>query len=139
MALGDKLKQARLDKGLTASEVAAVTRMKVQMIEDLEREDFSNVAATIYGKGFIRLYAEQVGLDSAPLIDEYLPRFVDAECRSRGVVLLAQAGRPGLAPDLARLRTGSRLRGSDAALCPGRFAGNTGKGVRACRTRPWPG
>lgn len=77
MALGDKLKQARLDKGLTASEVAAVTRMKVQMIDDLEREDFSKVAATIYGKGFIRLYAEQVGLDSAPLIEEYLTRFVD--------------------------------------------------------------
>lgn len=79
MALGSKLKNARLDRGLTASEVAAVTRMKVQMIEDIEREDFSKVAATIYGKGFIRLYAEQVGLDPAPLIEEYLTRFVAPE------------------------------------------------------------
>jgi transcriptional regulator with XRE-family HTH domain len=79
MALGQKLKQARLDRGLTTSEIAAVTRMKTQMVEDLENEDFSKVAATIYGKGFIRLVSEQVGLDSAPLIEEYLTRFVAPE------------------------------------------------------------
>ena len=82
MALGEKLKKARLDRGLTTSEIAAVTRMKVQMVEDLEKEDFSKVAATIYGKGFIRLFAEQVGLDSAPLIEEYLTRFVIGEAGS---------------------------------------------------------
>ncbi len=79
MALGKKLKQARLDRGLTTSEIAAVTRMKTQMVEDLENEDFSKVAATIYGKGFIRLFSEQVGIDSAPLIEEYLTRFVAPE------------------------------------------------------------
>lgn len=77
--LGEKLKSARIARGMTASEVAAETRMKVQMVEALENEDFSQVAATIYGKGFIRLYAEQVGLDSAPLIEEYLTRFVAPE------------------------------------------------------------
>jgi transcriptional regulator with XRE-family HTH domain len=72
MALGEILRQARTDKGFSASEVAQNTRMKVQMVEDLEREDFHRVAATIYGKGFIKLYAEFVGLDPAPLIDEYI-------------------------------------------------------------------
>jgi len=76
MALGEILKKARLDMGISTSELAARTRMKKGMVEDLEREDFSKVAATIYGKGFIRLYAEQVGLDPNPLIDEYLSRFV---------------------------------------------------------------
>ena len=72
MALGEILKQARTDKGFSASEVAQNTRMKVQIVEDLEREDFHRIAATIYGRGLIKLYAEFVGLDPAPLIDEYM-------------------------------------------------------------------
>ncbi len=72
MALGAALRQARTDKGLSASEVAKATRMKVQIVEDLENEDFHRIAAPIYGKGFIRLYAELVGLDNGPLIDEYM-------------------------------------------------------------------
>jgi transcriptional regulator with XRE-family HTH domain len=72
MALGEILKQARTDKGFSASEVAQNTRMKVQIVEDLEREDFHRIAATIYGRGFIKLYAEFVGLDPADLIDEYM-------------------------------------------------------------------
>ena len=72
MALGEILRETREAKGLTASEVAQGTRMKVQIVEDLEREDFGRIAAVIYGKGFIKLYAEFIGLDPAPLLDEYV-------------------------------------------------------------------
>lgn len=75
MSLGEQLRNARLAKNLTASEVAAATRMMVQIVEELEREDFHRFAAPIYGKGFIRLYAEHVGLDPRPLIEEYLDKF----------------------------------------------------------------
>lgn len=79
MGLGKELRNARLKKKLTASEVAAATRMKVQIVEDIEREDFSRIAAPIYGKGFIKLYAEHVGLDPKPLVDEYTSRFVGSK------------------------------------------------------------
>lgn len=79
MSLGDQLQQARKQRRMTTSEVAAATRMKVQIVEDLEREDFSRIAAPVYGKGFIKLYAEQVGLDAKPLVDEYVARFVDPD------------------------------------------------------------
>lgn len=77
MSLGDQLQQARKQQRMTTSEVASATRMKIQIVEDLEREDFSRIAAPVYGKGFIKLYAEHVGLDPKPLIDEYVARFVD--------------------------------------------------------------
>jgi len=76
MPIGEQLVKARISRKLTTSEIAAATRMKVQMVEALEREDFDEIAAPIYGKGFIRLYAEYVGLDPKPLIDEYMMRFV---------------------------------------------------------------
>lgn len=72
MAIGPILQEARQKKKLTASQVAELTRMKVQIVDDLEHDDFHRLAATIYGKGFIRLFAECVGLDPAPLIADYM-------------------------------------------------------------------
>ena len=72
MAFGSALRKAREAKGLSSSEVAAATRMKVQIVDDLEREEFGRIAAVIYGKGFIKLYAEHVGLDPKPLIADYV-------------------------------------------------------------------
>jgi len=74
MAIGKTLQDARLRKKMTTSQVAAATRIKIQLIEGIERDDFSKVSAPIYGKGFIKLYAECVGLDPKPLIDEYMTR-----------------------------------------------------------------
>lgn len=71
MALGEQLREARRKMNLTASQVAAATHVKVQLIEDMENENFERIAAPIYGKGFIKLYAEYVGLDPRPLIAEY--------------------------------------------------------------------
>lgn len=77
MALGAALKEARMRKKLTASEVASATRIKVQTVTALEEEDFSRIAAPIYAKGFIKLYAEFVGLNAQALVDEYVRRFVE--------------------------------------------------------------
>ncbi len=72
MAIGPILREARLNKQLSESQVAERTRMKIQLVQDLENDDFHRIVATIYGKGFIRLYAECVGLDPKPLINDYV-------------------------------------------------------------------
>ena len=72
MLLGETLRLAREEKGQTISQVAESTRMMVQIVEDLEREDFRRIAAPIYGRGFIKLYAEHLGLDTEPLIREFM-------------------------------------------------------------------
>lgn len=81
MALGEKLCNARLARKESTSAVAAATRMKVQVVEAIEREDFRRIAAPIYAKGFIRLYAVHVGLDPQPLLEEYTARFASAADR----------------------------------------------------------
>ncbi len=72
MAIGPTLKEARINKQLSESQVAELTRMKIQLVQDLENDDFHRIAATIYGKGFIKLYAQCVGLDPKPLIADYV-------------------------------------------------------------------
>jgi len=72
MALGEILRNARVQKGLTPSDVAESTRMMVQIVESLEREDFRRIAAPIYGRGFIKLYADLLELDAEPLIRDFM-------------------------------------------------------------------
>ena len=71
-SFGEKLRNAREAKGLSCSQVAAQTHMLVQIVEEMEREDFHRIPAPIYGRGFVRLFAECVGLDPVPLVREFM-------------------------------------------------------------------
>lgn len=72
MSIGSQLRAAREKKNLTRSQVAAATRMKVQTVEALEDDDYKQIPAPIYAKGFIKSYAELVGLDVKALMEEYV-------------------------------------------------------------------
>lgn len=74
--IGQQLKAARERKGVTASQAAAATHLKVQHVEALERDDYSRLTVPTYAKGFLKIYAEYLGLDPAPLLREYTARFV---------------------------------------------------------------
>lgn len=69
---GKTLRTARENKGLTIGQLAEATHLTSGMVKDLENEDFSHIAAPIYGRGFIKLYAAATELDPKPLIDEYM-------------------------------------------------------------------
>ena len=71
-SFGETLRKAREAKGLTCSQVAAQTHMLVQIVEEMEREDFHRIPAPIYGRGFVRLFADCVGLDPIPLVREFM-------------------------------------------------------------------
>ncbi len=72
--LGEQLKAARKAKKVTESEAGAATRVLRQIIVAMENDDFSEMPAPTYAKGFIRLYAEYLGLDPEPLVAEYLEK-----------------------------------------------------------------
>ena len=69
---GAMLRTARERKGLTMVEVTDATRIKPHIIASLEMDDYSVISAPLYGKGFIKLYAEYLGLDPAPLVRHYV-------------------------------------------------------------------
>ena len=69
---GKTLRSARESKGYTVSQIAEMTHLKSQIVEGLENEDFSMIAAPIYGRGFVKLYCEAVGLEPKPLVDEFM-------------------------------------------------------------------
>ena len=69
---GKTLRDAREAKGLSVAQLADVTHMTVNTINELESEDFTHIPAPIYGRGFVKLYCETVGLDPKPLIAEFM-------------------------------------------------------------------
>lgn len=72
MEFGETLRAAREAKGFSPSELAQKTHLLVQQIEALEREDFSRIAAPIYGRGFVKIYSEAVGLDAKPMVEAFM-------------------------------------------------------------------
>ena len=69
---GKSLRLAREAKGYTVAQVAEMTRMAPRTVTDLESENFSHIAAPIYGRGFVKLYCEALGLEAKPFVDEFM-------------------------------------------------------------------
>lgn len=72
---GKTLKDAREAAGLSIQQIAERTHMMSAMIEDLENERFNRIVAPIYGRGFVKLYCEAVGLDPKPMVAEFMDIF----------------------------------------------------------------
>ena len=98
MALGEILKNARVQRGLTPSDVAENTHLMVQIVEDLEREDFRRVAAPIYGRGFIKLYAELLELDPEPLVRDFMDLYAGSRAPAVRTKKVETQGEPAPEP-----------------------------------------
>lgn len=70
--LGDYLKQAREKKGLSLEQVALQTRIQEHHLQALETEDFANLPAKVFAKGFVRSYAKTLGLDEEEALQCFL-------------------------------------------------------------------
>ncbi|MEO3975481.1 helix-turn-helix domain-containing protein [Streptomyces sp. CAU 1734] len=70
-SIGRVLHQARIGSGLTFDEVSASTRVRVPIIQAIEHDDFTRSGGDVYARGHIRMIAQAVGLDPAPLVARY--------------------------------------------------------------------
>jgi len=69
--LGQILRQARENKGLSLEEAFEQTRINAAYLEALENGDYSVLPSPTHAKGFLRNYARFLGLDPKPLLDRY--------------------------------------------------------------------
>lgn len=71
--LGETLRQARLDKSVSIAEAARDTRIRRSYLEALEAEDSASLPPPVYTRGFVRTYAEYLGLNAQAMVDLYQP------------------------------------------------------------------
>ncbi|MGA2480471.1 MAG: RodZ domain-containing protein [Spirochaetia bacterium] len=70
-SIGEKLRLARERNNLTIEQVARETHVAKRFLKGLEEEDFSVFPGETYAMGFLRNYAEYLGLDPEELIGIY--------------------------------------------------------------------
>ncbi len=68
--VGQRLRAAREEKGLTLEDVAAQTRIPRRHLESLENSDWQRLPAPTYTTGFAKSYASSVGLDRAEIAEQ---------------------------------------------------------------------
>lgn len=69
--IGQGLKEAREAQGLTLDEIAARTRITVRHLIALEEGNESDLPEVFYVRGFLKKYAEAVGLSPREVADAY--------------------------------------------------------------------
>jgi cytoskeletal protein RodZ len=77
--IGNSLREARLRQSLDFPEIEQGTKIRGKYLRALEEEQFDVLPAQTYVKGFLRSYAEYLGLDGQLYVDEYNSRFVVGE------------------------------------------------------------
>jgi cytoskeletal protein RodZ len=68
--VGQRLRAAREEKGLTLEDVAAQTRIPRRHLESLEIGDWERLPAPTYTTGFAKSYASAVGLDRGEIYEQ---------------------------------------------------------------------
>jgi transcriptional regulator with XRE-family HTH domain len=71
LTLGEKLRQAREERGTSISEVAEQTRISALYIESIERDDYRTLPGGIFNKGFVKSFARYVGVDEQEALQDY--------------------------------------------------------------------
>lgn len=69
--LGELLRKAREARGLTISDVQDATKIRSRYLEAIEQGDFEALPGEVYVKGFLRNYAEAVGLCGDEVVARY--------------------------------------------------------------------
>jgi cytoskeleton protein RodZ len=68
---GNKFKTARELRDRTFKEIAQETRISTRFLRAIESENFDELPGGIFNRGFVRTYAQAVGLDADAMVEEY--------------------------------------------------------------------
>lgn len=93
--IGPSLREARTRRGFSPADVHKAVRIRERYLTALEEERWDMLPGDAYTKGFLRTYAEFLGLDSQLYIDEYNARIAAHEEEPLVPEVLKQRGRAG--------------------------------------------
>lgn len=71
MSLGQQLKAAREQKGVSIEKAAEATKVRAEILRALEADNYSEMPAPVYTKGFLKIYAQYLGLDAHAIREQY--------------------------------------------------------------------
>ncbi|MFN0108372.1 MAG: helix-turn-helix domain-containing protein [Blastocatellia bacterium] len=76
--LGQQLKQAREERGITINQIAETTRLGSRFLEALENDDYKILPGGVFNRAFVRKFAHQVGMDEDQAVKLYDQQLADS-------------------------------------------------------------
>lgn len=123
--IGEDLRRRREARGITLEEAQAATKIRGRYLRALEEGEPQAIPGEVYVKGFLRAYAEYLGLDGPAFVERYKAWRQEVEAQARA----AEAAEPGPAP-------GAAVRAVAVPADEGAGAGaGAGKAPRVARRR----
>ena len=77
---GTRLRRNRLFRGYEIDDISEVTKVNGTHLRNIEAENFFDLPADVYVRGFVTAYAQTIGLDPKIVVPSYMARV--KECRS---------------------------------------------------------
>lgn len=68
---GLRLQEARVKAGLSVDEIASHLRLRVSVIEELEDNEFDNMAGLVFVRGYLRAYANALNIDADEIVNAF--------------------------------------------------------------------
>jgi hypothetical protein len=76
-SFGAGMRQRREEQQIALSTIAEQTKIKLSLLEGLERDDFSRWPSGIFRRAFVRDYARAIGLQPDAVVRDFLDRYPD--------------------------------------------------------------
>jgi cytoskeleton protein RodZ len=82
--IGNSLREARTRRQIDFGQAELATKIRVRYLRALEDERFEQLPSQTYVKGFLRTYADYLGLDGQLYVDEFNSRFATGDDHQEG-------------------------------------------------------
>ena len=110
-SFGETLKRERELRQISLREISEATKINLRYLDALERDDFKHLPGGVFNKGFVRAYAQFIGIDPETMVTAYLEEDGRQQARAARV-----GGAAHSAPEPAEPASASGVRVWIAAL-----------------------
>ena len=71
-SFGEDLKRERELRKISLREIAESTKINVRYLDALEKNNFKHLPGGVFNKGFVRAFAQHIGVDEEDMVNAYL-------------------------------------------------------------------
>jgi cytoskeletal protein RodZ len=92
---GETLRRERELRQISLREISEATKINLRYLDALERDDFRHLPGGVFNKGFVRAYAQFIGIEPEAMVTAYLEEEGRQQARAtRGGVIVPAAPEP---------------------------------------------
>src|SRR5215467_14953310 len=82
LRFGEELRRERLAREISLEEISAATKISMRLLTALEASDLKRLPAPAFTRGFIRSYAQHIGIDPEEKVCAYLSDLAERDSGS---------------------------------------------------------